>query len=603
MKSIRWKIFIPLFLLFAASFCFFLFLGSIIKVASVKTGEALVKAKVDIADVDVQYFPFRIVYKDVAVSNPSSPMSNLLEFERAEAGLSFLALLEKKVLIEHVGIVNLSVHTARSKSGALPKKEQKRKKKTKTKRSKEKVADAFSDLPDVSDIAKGATKGSKAAFQKAEKDLAAVKKEWSAVLDSSDITKQLDDLGDGLKNIQSAKVNSLGDIQALLSDVDPLSKQLKSLQSSVTKRKKSVDKGFSTMSKSIADIQKAANKDFAEASSLLSVDSLDGGMTEQFGLGSIRAKFEPTLALLEQVLTYKKKLSPEKPEKKGRYEGVTAHFAKKQQLPALWIKRLSLSGKGKNGQLIAGGITDISNDNNLIDRPMIAQIQGQHILGKGTEFRAVVRQEGGETTIQSTLTGVTLAPRSLFNDNGKKIKLNSGRSNSDFSMKIVGNYLEGKLLWKGQKLDVATSGFSKNSNNIDALFSELLSTVNEVDLVLKINGTWQKPGLRIDSSLDEQLASAFNKLTKQRLKDMKAELKREIDKEVSGYQSQLTQVLDQQKSILDAQLKKEQDKLKGYQKRLDAETKKAKNALKAEEDKLKNEAKKAANKAIKQLRF
>lgn len=107
-------------------FIFFLFillgwflLPIVVKKAATRFGESAVGAKVSIEDVDLFYRPFGFAFKQVKIGNASKPFENIVEFDRLQTQVHFLALFKNEFIVEKAVLEGLSFHTARSSSAAL----------------------------------------------------------------------------------------------------------------------------------------------------------------------------------------------------------------------------------------------------------------------------------------------------------------------------------------------------------------------------------------------------------------------------------------------------------------------------------------------------
>lgn len=117
---IRWKALLPLsvFLILLIG-GYLVFADAILKRGVEKGGTAMVGAKVDLAEADLSIGDGSIAMRGLAVTNPSSPMTNLFEAEEIQLDLRVLPLLEKKVVIDTVAVRGLRFGTTRATSGAI----------------------------------------------------------------------------------------------------------------------------------------------------------------------------------------------------------------------------------------------------------------------------------------------------------------------------------------------------------------------------------------------------------------------------------------------------------------------------------------------------
>ncbi len=120
MTVFRWKAIVPLLVfggLVALLWTFYV--DRLIRLAVEAAGSEVVGAKVDLASARLRLFRGDLVLKDLAVTNPDAPMTNLFETGEIVVDLDVRALLEKKAVVETLAVREVRFGTARRTSGAL----------------------------------------------------------------------------------------------------------------------------------------------------------------------------------------------------------------------------------------------------------------------------------------------------------------------------------------------------------------------------------------------------------------------------------------------------------------------------------------------------
>lgn len=92
----------------------------LIKWAIENPGSTAVGARVDVAEVDFSWFPTTLSLSGLAVTNPSQPMTNAVEFQNIKTELDVMQLLSGKLYLEQVLVEGIALDTPRQQSGALP---------------------------------------------------------------------------------------------------------------------------------------------------------------------------------------------------------------------------------------------------------------------------------------------------------------------------------------------------------------------------------------------------------------------------------------------------------------------------------------------------
>ena len=120
MRFIRWKAIGPLLLALALIIGIpMLFADRVVRSGVERTGTQLVGARVDLTEADVRFGDAGVHLRGLAVTNPGSPMTNLMEAEEIRIDLRALPLLERKVILDTVSVLGMRFNTPRETSGAI----------------------------------------------------------------------------------------------------------------------------------------------------------------------------------------------------------------------------------------------------------------------------------------------------------------------------------------------------------------------------------------------------------------------------------------------------------------------------------------------------
>ena len=129
LKWIRWSGLIGFVVVVGLLAAFWLFAaGPLIKMGIEKFGSDAVGAKVDVADVSLDFSPLSLTITGVQVADKDAPMENVVSFEKAVANLEPFPLLLGKAIVPDLTLEGVALGTDRSESGALPIKKQETKK-------------------------------------------------------------------------------------------------------------------------------------------------------------------------------------------------------------------------------------------------------------------------------------------------------------------------------------------------------------------------------------------------------------------------------------------------------------------------------------------
>ncbi len=121
MRLFRWKAVVPLAIVLVVVVAAWVLLADrLVKKAVEFAGTAVVGAKVELASAHIGLFTGNLTLNGLQVTNPQSPMRNLVQVDQLVADLNVGALLEKKVVVDTAAIRGVQFDTPRRTSGALP---------------------------------------------------------------------------------------------------------------------------------------------------------------------------------------------------------------------------------------------------------------------------------------------------------------------------------------------------------------------------------------------------------------------------------------------------------------------------------------------------
>jgi uncharacterized protein (TIGR03545 family) len=123
MRFIRWKALLPLSVTLALMFVLtVLFKNRVVEWGVEAAGTAAVGARVDLGSASLSLTNGNVTLNGLEVTNPNSPMRNMVEAEQLIFDLGMLPLLEKKIVIDTVAARGIRFNTPRQTSGAIPQK-------------------------------------------------------------------------------------------------------------------------------------------------------------------------------------------------------------------------------------------------------------------------------------------------------------------------------------------------------------------------------------------------------------------------------------------------------------------------------------------------
>jgi uncharacterized protein (TIGR03545 family) len=102
-----------------AGLVYVVFIDSVVASVIKSSGSQAIGARVELESVDVSLGDQRLALEELAVANPSSPMTNLFQAEQLVMDVDAGALAWNKVVVDEVLVTNLRLGTKRETSGAI----------------------------------------------------------------------------------------------------------------------------------------------------------------------------------------------------------------------------------------------------------------------------------------------------------------------------------------------------------------------------------------------------------------------------------------------------------------------------------------------------
>lgn len=588
-------------------------------------------AKVEIGAIDLRLFPLIIGLEDLAITDTSKPMENLIQIDRISASLNLYHWVIGRTVIEQLQFMDLVLHQPRQTSGALPKKP-----KPEVSKTKDASADAPSPLeslavplpemalPSPETLLDRQSLQTVTVAKDIEKKLAEINQAWSNLETQIPSQQQLNDYQARFKTLTQGKIDSVQAFETKKAEFEALKQDLQTQQQALNKAQKTLTNQLPELQQQLKTLKQSPEQDYQR---LLSTYSLDASGLSNFsylvfgpqvqtwmneGIKWFR-KAEPVVAKLKAWMAEKAQqdaLAAAAAPK--RMVGQDIHFKEYDPQPDLIIKQIELGGNLDWGRLTAEA-SQVTFDHPKTRLPILFEVFAKPIQSE--QPLSII----GESNFINPEQPVTKAdvnwPQRQVNDwkivKDKTLPLTLNRAVADVTGQIVlkaNHQIDAWLNLDYQQVDMQI--IDSPSKDVKRYVAPLFKDIRAFSVQSQVTGDWYAPKIGANSDLDKILSGAFNKLLKQELAKLKADLKAQLDaelaKQLAPIQKQLDKWLDkesqlalQQKGIgqiLDSNW--QANAKQALQQRLDAEVNKAKQQAQAKIDaeKAKLEAELAAKK-------
>ncbi|MBI4420755.1 MAG: hypothetical protein HY560_08015, partial [Gemmatimonadetes bacterium] len=392
MKLFRWKAIIPLVLLAALMALGWVFYADwAVERAVERVGAEIVGARVDLAGAAIRLGRGSVVLRGLQVTDPGSPMQNLVEAEEIVAAISPLPLLEKKVVIDSVAGRGVRFGTPRKMSGALPR----------PSATTGLVARRISEwadqirIPSFSLAGLGQAVNIPAISTDSLRTLAqaravtgaadSARRGWEQQLQGMDPRPQIDSARALADRLKGADLRSLG-VQGARQEVTSARATVEALNRTIGRVKaleQSVSSGVASLKSTVAALDQARQADYAFARGLVKLPSLDApdispALFAEVGLEHLKPMLY-WLAVAEHYLPPGLDPRARSGPDRVRAAGLTVQFPRARAYPGFLLRYadadLTLGGENVAAGTYRAQLAGLTTEPALYGRPLQLVVQ------------------------------------------------------------------------------------------------------------------------------------------------------------------------------------------------------------------------------------
>ena len=504
-------------------------------------GSEHVGAKVDVEDVSFSWLSAGLAIEGLQVTDPDSPMENMLVIDRIATELDVAQLLHKKLYFDELAIEGIGVGEARAASGALSKQAS-----TPTEQSS-----GFSlgdlGLPSTDEL----VAQEKAIYENkinAYKDKLAAKQR--AIEEAIKALPNEDALNGYKARIKKAKDSAkgpLGKFAAL--------KDFKRIQKDIKKDVKKVREVQKLIKITLADLKKDYEllKDLPNqsASEIVKSLGLEKSMVAGAGQTLLAGRFD---GWVKQALGYYNVMA-------GSNDGLpgdTSDTATGSQntiktSPDFLIKKVLLSGAlrqgGREGEM-SGEVVNFNDAPSLSPEPITVTLKAAGVaFGKLALNGIVDHRTSGveEDTFTLSVTDSTLENYPLTEQSDMALLLKKALLSTHVNASVI------KLSTLDMVIDAGFSNIDLAVNSEDGELSdsdvhqaviEALKETKDIRFQGKATGPLDKLTLSLKSNLDDVLSSAVSKAVKNKVDALKGDVSKKLQDELAKQMAPLSEQLD-----------------------------------------------------------
>jgi uncharacterized protein (TIGR03545 family) len=541
LNVLRWKYVLPRLALLLAVMAGVRFgLDPLLHTLIVSAGQSATGAKVDLAAVETSLWEGRVELRDLQVANPQSVLRNLFEAERTQLSLDMNALLHQRIVVRNGEIAGLAFDSERTESGEI-----------------EIVIDENAEPsavdPLVAKASEWASHWLDEASERLDSDFAdqlqtpqaaqAIEHRWKK--QASDLRQRAEDLKARGKQLETefreAKQNPLRSIER----IPALQAQLKTVQQELASLQKEI-KGLPNQVKADRNSLTAARQaDEAFIRQQLNFGRLDGDNLTQVLLGKPVA--ENTQSALDWIAWARNRLPTNSAKQiaKERSRGTAVSFGRPQ--PKFHIERLGLAltaPVGSEPMQFTGSLTNVCDQPQLLADPARLELVATGKIPVSLEVTSDRRGDVPQEKLLLICSAIPLAGQTFGNQEKLAVELAPGTASVRVDLSLIGDELAGLIVFTQPTFRVAPLAKPNSNQTLVAALTESLGNINELGAEVKLAGTLQKPEIKIESAIGQQLAdgisSAVINLAIQKSEAVRAKLAGQLDEHLAKLESTKT---------------------------------------------------------------
>lgn len=532
MSYLRWKALLPLSVVLGLiALWAFVFADRTVKWVVESAGTAAVGAKVDLARARVGFRDGNVTLEGLEVTDPSSPMTNLVEVEALVFDVGLLPALERKVVIDTAAARGIRFGTPRKVSGAVPQK-------PKDAEEASRVIEDFKrqiKIPplELSTLTQSVNVGaisadSLATLREAQHAIAysdTARAKLLADLQAADPRPSIDSARALADRLASANLRTLGlagarqavtDVRRTLRDLGQIDDRLKGFEAETRGN-------AAGLQDRLQAIPAARTADYAYARSLLRLPSFEvPSIGPQLFSDLIAEQLGSVLYWAERAERYvppglQRQMQPG--PARVRASGTTVLFPKEAVYPNFLMRlaelSLTLGGEGASAGNYSAEIVGLTSQPAVFGAPTtfaLSRTAGQvgpsdiRVAGLFDHRAQPVRD-----TLGARFSGITL-PNFPLGGLGGQVRLGTGLS--QLSIARNGEALSGRWLWRAPR--VAWERDSTRARPADARAAMVedalwraMARVDSVEIEAVLGGTLRKPTMGVRTNIADAVANAL----------------------------------------------------------------------------------------------
>ncbi len=570
---IRWKVFIPVFLIVVGiwAFAFFrldlLVKGSIESAVSAATG-----TKTDISHLRISFIDSSLKIRRLEIASKENPMKNAVELNEIILDFQFLPLLEKRLVVDRFAVTGIQWGTARKTSGELPPEPKSKEPGLFSEISEEALTSLqteFDQLPvakltdfeipkDPGEILKKIDLASLTAFKDASIEIQGARSQWMGrYQEIRDINEYRQMIADGRALVSSAPNNPeeiLSRVQQAQSLIEKFQAEKKDLENLMGE----FQTDYSKMKSLVEGAQKAVGEDYQRAKALVGFDAFDASAITKMIFGTQWVSRAEQVLRVQNLLRSKLALlsaqgKDEQIQVRPRAKGRDIIFVTPQRKPGFVLAASDFSvnvlNQGRREQIdehYGLKLKDLNSNPRLYGKPMTLGMKVElkdRILSSATlDAQWDYTQDVPSDSYRAQVNRIKAESWPVGIPRYFPVKIDSGEAQANVDLQFVGSEMSwvNRVNFSNVKWNF---GQVPKSGVLAPILFEVFEGAHQFWLSFKLSYKEGRLTFDVLSDLDEKLKDGIGRYLEMRAKEFLARLDREIEARIASAKNQAMQEL------------------------------------------------------------
>lgn len=561
MKIFRWKAIVPMVLLLIAIVVLWrLFLNTAIRKGIEFAGTEIVGAKVELESARFRLRSADLVLRGLQVTDPSAPMTNLVEIEEMVADLNGRALLFKKAVIETLAVRRVRFGTPRQASGAIDNPSPQTGLVTRrimawTNSLPTPTLDLTGiigtvvNIPAINPESLSTLRHARMVTARAD----SLRTAWLAEVQSINPQPAIDSaraLTERLRATDARTLGARGVAQAGV-DVRNMTQQLQQTRGRVTQLQTNVTSGVAATRAGVAGLDSTRQADYAFARGLVNIPSFAAPDVSAALFGEMaKARLAPVLYWLNWAEQYVPPgLRPQQNAgpPRTRMDGTVYTFAVERTWPVFLLEHadadLAIGGEGAAAGAYTARINGFTTQPAVYGRPMTFSAGRTSDVGPRELNAGGMMNRLGTVprdSLAARVGGVRLPDVSIAAASGARLAF--GESTVELGLIRSGDQVEGvyrvrapSAVWT-RSADSSAAGTARIGSQqwAEQLVWRAISAVTDVELEMRISGLLTGPSLSLSTNVGNAVANAVQREIGAEIERVERQVRGEVDRQISA---------------------------------------------------------------------